>query len=144
MRYYNWQKPTAADRLKFRKESPNLVHLCEHLIKRYGGSKAGILNKRSVRGGDEPSSHTFGAALDWRYDDARKGLAAMTEIVKNHEKFGVQVVIDYVGCRQWIVGSGWKPLTPNKVKGFGEKWAKWIHVETSRESWGDDREVTSR
>jgi hypothetical protein len=144
MKYYNWQKPTTADKVKFRKESPNLVQLCEHLIKVYGGSKVGIYNKRSVRGGDDPSSHTFGAALDWRYDDRRRGVSAATELIKNHEKYGVQVVIDYVGCRQWIVGSGWKPLTPNKVKGFGEPWAKWLHVETSREAWSDGREISGR
>lgn len=144
MSYYNWQEPTAADRLKFRKESPNLVNLCEWLVKRYGGSKVGILNRRSVRGGDEPSSHTFGAALDWRYNNRAKGVLAMNDLVKNHAKYGVQVVIDYVGCRQWIVGSGWKPMTPNKTKGFGEAWARWIHVETTREAWVDGREISSR
>lgn len=144
MSYYNWQKPTAADKLKFRKESPNLVNLCEHLIKVYGGSKVGIFNKRSVRGGDDPSSHTFGAALDWRYANRRRGELAAAELVRNHKVYGIQVVIDYVGCRQWVVGSGWKPLKPNKAKGFGEAWAKWLHVETTRESWGDNREVTAR
>ena len=144
MKYYNWQKPAVTDWVKFRKESPNLVQLCEYLIKRYGGSKVGIYNKRSVRGGDEPSTHSFGAALDWRYSDRRNAVAAATELIKNCEKYGVQVIVDYVGCRQWIVGSGWKPLTPNKVKGFGEAWAKWLHVETCRESWSDSSSVDSR
>lgn len=144
MSYYNWQNPTAADKVKFRKESPNLVQLCEHLIKVYGGSKIGIFNKRSVRGGDDPSSHSFGAALDWRYNDRRRALTAIKDLTTNHVKYGVQVVIDYVGCRQWIVGSGWKPLTPSKTKGFGEAWAKWLHVETTREAWGDSQDISAR
>lgn len=144
MKYYNWQNPSKVDYVKFRKESPNLVQLCEHLVKVYGGSKIGIFNKRSVRGGDEPSSHTFGAALDWRYTDRRRAQTALKDLIINHEKYGVQVVIDYVGCRQWIVGSGWKPLTANKTKGFGEAWAKWLHIETSREAWSDSRDISGR
>jgi len=144
MSYYNWQKPTTADKVRFRKASPNLVQLCEHLIKVYGGSKIGIFIKRNVRGGDTPSSHSFGAALDWRYPNYQRAQRACVWLVKNHKELGVQVVIDYVGCRQWIVGSGWKQLTPDKVKGFGQSWAKWLHVETTRESWGDSREISSR
>ena len=68
-RFYNWQKAVATDFVKFRKESPNLLAIKDYLCKRWGGSSVGILNKRPIRGGASPSSHTFGAALDWRYGD---------------------------------------------------------------------------
>ena len=144
MTYYNWQKPTATDKAKFRKASPNLVELSEWLIKRFGGTNVGIFHRRPVRGGDAPSSHSFGAALDWRY--ARRDFAeqAMNWMVKNHVKLGIQVIIDYVGCRQWIVGSGWKPMKANTATGVGQAWAKWLHVETTRESWGVKTPIEKR
>lgn len=144
MTYYNWQKPSKADYVKFRKESPNLVQLCEHLIKVYGGSKAGIYNRRSVRGGDVPSSHTFGAALDWRYESRTRAAEAIKELVKNHEKYGVQVVVDYIGCRQWIAGSGWRDMKPSSKTGVGQTWAKWLHVETTRSAWGNKTDIFAR
>lgn len=144
MSYYNWQKPKKTDYAKFRKASPNLVEICDWLIKRWGGTKVGIYNKRPVRGGDVPSSHTFGAALDWRYRLRKDAEEVMKVLVRHHEKLGVQVIIDYVGCRQWIVGSGWKPLKPNAVKGFGEAWAKWLHVETTKEAWRNNTPIENR
>lgn len=144
MSYYNWQRPKKGDYVKFRKASPNLVELCDWLIKRWGGTKIGLFNKRPVRGGDLPSSHTFGAALDWRYTIRKNADEAMKMMVRHHGKLGIQVIIDYVGCRQWIVGSGWKPLKPNSVKGFGEPWAKWLHVETTKISWGDKTPIENR
>lgn len=144
MTYYNWQKPSKADYVKFRKESPNLVQLCEHLIKLYGGSKIGIYNRRPVRGGDAPSSHSFGAALDWRYTRRDLAASAIKDLVKNHEKYGVQVIVDYIGCRQWIAGSGWRDMTPSKATGVGQAWAKWLHVETTKSDWGNKKDVSSR
>lgn len=142
--YYNWQKPSKADYVKFRKESPNLVQLCEHLIKVFGGSKIGIYNRRSVRGGDAPSSHTFGAALDWRYTRRDRAVAAIKDLIKNHEKYGVQVIIDYIGCRQWVVGSGWSDMKPSAKTGVGQAWAKWLHVETTRSAWGNKTDISVR
>lgn len=142
--YYNWQEPKKLDYVRFNKPSPNLVEICEWLLKRWGGTKIGIFNKRPVRGGTAPSSHSFGAALDWRYRLRKDAEEAMKMIVRSHSKLGVQVIIDYYGCRQWMPKSGWKPLTPNKVKGFGEPWAKWIHIETTKEAWGDKTPIESR
>lgn len=142
--YYNWQKPKKSDYVKFRKASPNLVELCDWLIKRWGGTKIGLFQKRPVRGGDVPSSHTFGAALDWRYRLRKDAEEVMKTLVRHNAKLGIQVIIDYVGCRQWIVGVGWKPLKPNSVKGFGEPWAKWLHIETTKESWSLNTPIENR
>jgi hypothetical protein len=144
MAYYNWQKPKKADYVKFRKASPNLVGLCDWLIKRWGGTKVGLYQRRPVRGGEVPSSHTFGAAVDWRYRLRKDAEEVMKVLVRHHDKLGVQVIIDYVGCRQWIVGSGWKPLKPSKVKGFGESWAKWLHIETTRKAWNNKTPIENR
>lgn len=144
MSYYNWQKATKADALKYRKASPNLSVLCDWLIKRWGGTNIGIFAKRPVRGGTVPSSHSFGAALDWRYSRRDWAEEAANYLVKNHAKLGVQVIIDYVGCRQWIVGKGWHDLKPDKVKGFGQSWAKWLHVETTKEAWKNSTPVEKR
>jgi hypothetical protein len=144
MSYYNWQKPSKADYVKFRKASPNLLGLTDWLIKRWGGTKIGLYQRRPVRGGSVPSSHTFGAAVDWRYRLRKDAEEVMKVLVRHHDKLGVQVIIDYVGCRQWIVGSGWKPLKPSKVKGFGEPWAKWLHIETTKADWNNKTPIENR
>lgn len=135
MSYYNWQKATKLDGLKFRSASPNLVEICDWLVKRWGGSKVGIFNRRPVRGGTEPSTHSYGAALDWRYARRDWAETAMEFIVKNHKKLGVQMVVDYVGLRIWTEKHGWKKQKPNP-HGMGQAWAKWIHVETTKDAWG--------
>lgn len=144
MSYYNWQKATKFDAIKYKKASPNLVEVGDWLVKRWGGNVLGIYNKRNVRGGDVPSSHSYGAALDWRYGLRRTAETVISFLIKYHGKLGVQVIIDYVGCRQWIAGSGWHKLEPNKVKGFGEPWAKWLHIETTKTAWGDKTPIEQR
>lgn len=144
MTYYNWQKPTKADHVRFRKASPNLVALKEGLLKRFGGANIGIYNRRPIRGGNAPSSHSFGAALDWRYDNRKKAVTAMNWLVRNHKVLGVQNIVDYVGCTQWIEGSGWRQMKPNAKVGIGQSWAKWIHIETTKDKWGDSTPVDNR
>lgn len=134
MTNYNWQKPLKTDYVKYRKASPNLVNIKEYLVKHYGGSSVGIYNRRPIRGGTVPSSHTFGAALDWRYGNRREALKAMEFIIANHEKLGVQMIVDYVGLRVWKAGRGWKKQKPNS-HGMGQAWAKWIHIETTKKAW---------
>jgi hypothetical protein len=144
MTYYNWQKATKADGLKFRKESPNMVQLKDHLLKTWGGSSLGIYSKRAVRGGVAPSSHSFGAALDWRHGTRRTSLAAMAFMIKNHELLGVQMIVDYIGCRVWIAGRGWKVAEANAKTGMGASWAKWVHVETTKVDWANNKPIVNR
>ena len=145
MKYYNWQKATAADKVRFRKASPNLVAIKDYLIKRYGGSNVGIFVRRPVRGGTAPSSHSFGAALDWRYQNRVDGVNAGKYIIANHEVLGVQLIVDYVGCRVWdCISKKWKTMERDPKVGHGEPWAKWLHIETTRDAWGDCRRVSER
>jgi hypothetical protein len=141
--YYNWQKPSKADYIKFRKASPNLVELKDVLIKVYGGTSVGIYNRRPVRGGTSPSSHSFGAALDWRYTNRKHAVQAMDWMVKEHAKLGVQMIVDYVGLRIWTLAHGWKKQKPNS-HGMGQEWAKWLHIETTKDSWGTKTPIDNR
>lgn len=144
MSYYNWQKAKKADAVRFRKASPNIVQLKDHLLKVWGGSSLGIYSRRPVRGGSSPSSHSFGAALDWRHNTRRTLLAGMSFMIKNHKKLGVQMIVDYVGCRVWLVGRGWKAAEPNAKTGMGQAWAKWVHVETTKVDWANKKPVVDR
>lgn len=143
MSYYNWQEATAADKVRFRKASPNLVALRDHVLKVAGGTSLGLFQKRPVRGGEAPSSHSFGAAWDWRYTNRKVATATMTWMAQNHKKLGVQLIVDYIGCRTWVVGRGWKKAEPNK-HGMGQDWAKWIHVETTKEDWKNGTPIANR
>ena len=53
--------------------SPALVSIDAYLQKRWGGSNLGCLGSRAVRDGNAWSSHAFGAARDWRYENPGPG-----------------------------------------------------------------------
>ncbi len=155
-RFYNWQKAVATDFVKFRKESPNLLAIKDYLCKRWGGSSVGILNKRPIRGGASPSSHTFGAALDWRYGDTvghrhKIEVEVLPWLIENSEELGIQAIHDYYGCRVWrsvrVPASqrGWR-TQPEKSEGgaMGASWVKWLHIETTKESWRNRTRVDER
>lgn len=151
-RFYNWQKAVATDYVKFRKESPNLVALKDYLCKRWGGSSVGILNKRPIRGGTSPSSHTFGAALDWRYGDTvgnrhKVETEVLPWLVEHSEELGIQAIHDYYGAKIWRSKRdggkrGWK-AQPVKAD-MGASWAKWLHIETTKRAWKDGSRVDGR
>lgn len=154
--FYNWQYAKATDYAKFRKASPNLVAIADHLIKRWGGTNVGILNKRPIRGGSSPSSHTFGAALDWRYgdSDAKREIVVhqvLPWLVENSEHLGIQAIHDYVGCKVWrsvrpsVAERGWRPQRVGSEGGaMGSTWAVWLHIETTKTAWKDARRVDER
>lgn len=141
--YYDWQKGTAADKVRFRKASPNLLLIKDYLIKRFGGSNVGIVARRNQRGKDTTSTHWFGAALDWRYETRAAAKNAMKELIENSKEWGVQMVVDYVGGVIWTPSKGWRKKEPDKW-GMGQAWAKWLHIETTKSAWGDTRELDKR
>jgi hypothetical protein len=151
-KFYNWQKAAAGDYVKFRKESPNMVAIKDYLCKRWGGTSVGILNKRPIRGGSSPSSHTFGAALDWRYGDTAVHRQKIEKevipwLIENSEELGIQAIHDYVGSRIWMsvrVGGqrGWRAQPAKDA--MGASWAKWLHIETTKESWRNRIRVDER
>jgi hypothetical protein len=139
-KYYCWQTPKKTDYIKFTKASPNLVELNEWLCKRFGGASRGILNKRPIRGGSAPSTHTFGAALDWRYPSRAAAKIAMKFLIAFSEELGVQSIHDYVGACIWHAGRGWKKQEPDS-EGMGKAWATWIHIEVTPSQWKDARPI---
>lgn len=141
---YNWQKATKIDRARFGgKASPNVEAYKDYLLKRYGGTSVGIVNKREVRGGGALSTHYYGAALDWRYPSRAVGVKAMKDLVANSAQYGVQMIVDYVGGTIWTPKRGWKKAEPNS-HGMGQSWAAWIHVETTKSMWGNNKALSTR
>jgi len=146
--FYNWQKATKADALRFRKASPNLVAINDYLCKAFGGDNIGIYNKREIRGGGDLSSHAYGAALDWRYTTRKGGLQAIRFLIDHSQELGIQAIHDYVGCTIWRSArdggkGGWKPQQPDK-DGMGQAWAKWLHIETTKTDWANSKRVENR
>jgi hypothetical protein len=141
---YNWQKATAVDKVRFGgKASPNILAIKDHLIKRYGGSNVGIVSKREVRGGGSLSTHYFGAALDWRYGTRASAMNAMKEMIAHSQEWGIQMIVDYVAGTVWTPKKGWRKQEPNK-HGMGQAWAKWLHIETTKSSWGVKTPLVNR
>lgn len=141
--FVSWQSPKPAWYVKFRKASPNLVALCDSLIKRWDGTNIGIYGKRPIRGGSDPSSHSFGAALDWKYPTKKAGTEAMAWLIANSEELGIQAVHDYVGCRIWRAGRGWKKQKVDEF-GMGQAWGTWLHIETLPSRWADATPIEHR
>lgn len=143
MIYTNWQQ--AADRSRFAQASPNLRALRDYLLKRWGGQYLGIMGVRAVRGGSAESSHSFGAALDWRYQNPGPGRDVCVRevlpfLVDHHELLGVQLIVDYIGARAWNVDRAgtemaWRAMNASRTTGVGQAWAGWLHIETDAKSW---------
>ncbi len=141
--YYNWQKATPLDKQRFKSASPNLVALNDYLVKRFGGTNLGIYNRREVRSGGAPSSHSFGAALDYRYDSRNEATKHILPwLVKNSKELGIQVIQDYVGCAIWSPHKGWRIV--GKDGEFGQSWATWFHIETTKTDWKNGARIESR
>lgn len=150
--FYDWQRAKKTDYVRFRSESPNLRALVDALIKRWGGTNVGIFAKRPIRHGTSPSSHSFGAALDWRYGDTvghrqRVVDEVLPWLVENSEELGIQAIHDYYGCSIWRSvredgKRGWKPQA--KKNEMGASWARWLHIETTKTDWGNDKRVDER
>lgn len=136
MQFYNWQK-AGEPKPPHTRLSPNLRLVLEAVMQRFGGFQNGGYNRRPIRGGTSWSDHAFGAAFDWNYgEDRGAALAAIDWLISHHERLGVQVIHDYLGCRLWRVGEGWRSQTKGSHSGFmGALWATWLHVGTGPEFW---------
>jgi hypothetical protein len=142
--FYNWQAGTKLDKVRLGgKPSPNVEAFKDHLLKRYGGVSVGIVNKREVRGGGALSTHYYGAALDWRYPTRAASKLAMKELVNNSKEYGIQMIVDYVGCVIWTPAKGWHKAEPN-AHGLGQSWAAWLHIETTKTMWGTKSPLVNR
>jgi peptidoglycan hydrolase-like protein with peptidoglycan-binding domain len=114
-----------------------MKQLYAFLRDRWGGKNLGILSvpPRPMRGGSQPSLHCWGMALDWSWEGP--GRAAADEVIEfllaNTGPLAIQAVHDYEQCRYWKSYSGWKSATKSSSTGFGQPWARWLHVERT---WG--------
>lgn len=149
--FYNWQgglQPGAP----YTYTSPNLKAVRDELGKRFGGTYLGGYGVRTIRDGEPWSSHAFGAAIDWRIDDATTRGNAIGWLVANFDVLGVQAVHDYVGCRIWRAhrypgqdpATWWRPQVASSSNGMGQAWAVWLHIETDRTNWANATPVASR
>jgi hypothetical protein len=148
--FYNWQEATRPDGIRFRKASPNLLAIKDYVMKRWGGTNLGLYGVRSIRGGEAMSSHSYGAAWDWRYASRREGQAAIRWLVKHSEELGIQAIHDYYGGTIWRSTrpvpdkGGWKAQPENPTTGMGQAWAKWLHIETTKSDWGNAKRIEDR
>jgi len=148
--FYNWQNATKADKVRFRKASPNLMALKDYVMKRWGGTNLGLFGIRPIRGGDSMSSHSFGAAWDWRYENRREGQAAIRWLVKHSDELGIQAIHDYYGGTIWRSTrpapdeGGWKSQPDSPTTGMGQPWAKWLHIETTKSAWRNATPIDKR
>lgn len=129
--------------------SPALKHLASATSRRYGTTNLGCYGVRPIRGGEVPSTHSFGAAIDL-------GTASLAEEVRNHligylvgnsSGWGIQAIHDYRGSRIWRAGrtsradeactKWWRAQRPDS-NGMGQPWAHWLHVEVHPTSWAAD------
>jgi len=124
--------------------SPNLVLVRLEMRELFGATGGTGYVIRAVRAGEDPSSHGFGAAWDPGIPDPAIRQAAIDWLLTNHVKLHIQAVHDYVGSRLWRAGRGWQNVTPSASKGWGQPWAKWLHIEVTRAGWGDTTPMAQR
>lgn len=144
LEYYDWQDGRQPGK-PYTRCSPNLQAVTEEVGKRFGGWSLGCYGLRPIRGGVAWSSHSFGAAIDWRIDNATQRNAAIAWIIANHEMLGIQSIHDYVNSRIWHSDRlAWKTQPKNTTNGMGQSWAKWLHLETNPARWADGRSIWER
>lgn len=156
--YFNYQRAGTNHQHYGKGVSPAIVDLKDYVMKRWGGMNLGHYGIRNTRGGTQPSTHSFGAAWDWRYMNADGGgllgrAKFLSEVVpvliSNSKELGIQFIGDYVGCRVWKAdrsgdaNGGWK-LQAESDEGMGQDWAGWMHVEVHPSVWTDGRSIEQK
>lgn len=143
MMYFNWQRSGLTPGTPYDRTSPNIAAIRDHVRARFGGTNLGTYGVRPITGGSQWSSHAFGAAWDWGYgaDNALR-LRVIDWLIANHEALHVQMIVDEGHDRVWkshraeLGGPGWKAVD---IVG----WA-WLHIETTKDGWGDGTPVEQR
>jgi hypothetical protein len=151
-KYTNWQDGRKPG-VPYTRLSPALAVLLEYLLKRWGGQSLGGYGVRPIRGGVAYSSHSFGAAFDWRWENPGPGRQVVEDtiipwLIGNSHELGIQAIHDYRGCRIWRSmrpGSipGWQIQKPDGY-GMGQAWAGWLHIEVCAQDWGNSTAVEDR
>lgn len=144
-----WQQFTPRE--PWTRLSPNLQTIRRYLETTVGGQYLGGYSVRPIRGGTSWSSHAFGAAFDWRYENVGAAYREVGEqafraivlpwLLANADALGIQQLHDYKAGRIWRSGQGWRASTAQHM---GESWAGYIHVETNAHQWNDSTPITAR
>lgn len=158
--FNNWQTSTENwDAAPYEVASPNLVLLRDYLIQRWGGVSLGIHGDRPIRGGESPSSHAFGAALDWRYHhDGNQDIIAQYPFAKWITRTeAIAEVLPFLieSSRELHVqgihdrGRIWRSDRPGDTedaawKAYNTGYGSWLHIETTRGGWSDKTPIVDR
>lgn len=138
--YYHWGNRGGAGRAPYNKCSPSLNQLNSYLSGRYGGSSLGCFVKRAVRGGSSPSTHSWGAALDFSadggYSEAINAIAPF--LIAHSAELGINTIHDYTRQRMWKPRIGW--VSAN----VGTPGGTWLHIEVTPGAYFDDRSVDQK
>jgi hypothetical protein len=151
--YFNYQQASTSDPHYAKGPAPAMVDIKEYILKRHGGMDLGLYGIRNIIGGTSKSTHSFGAAWDWRYENPGIGRARMLNevmpwLINNSQELGIQFIGDYRGCRIWKanrsgdVNGGWK-IQPVSSQ-MGQSWALWLHIEIHPRVWADGRTIEEK
>jgi hypothetical protein len=151
--YFNYQRAGTSNPLYAKGEAPAIETLQQYMLKRWSGQDLGSYGIRPVVGGKSLSTHSFGAAWDWRYENPGIGRAQMLNqvmpfLIDYSKELGIQYIGDYVGCRIWKadrsgdVNGGWK-IQPVSSQ-MGQSWARWLHIEVHPDEWADGAPVEDK
>ena len=143
---------------QFERMSPALISLWNYLDARWGGTNYGLNDyNRPIRGGKKPSTHSYGAALDYRFEDhpdmpadrypERSGLdnEILPFLIENSLELGIVGIIDdrrswrppaYRDSKGQSHDNGWRPV---KSRYWG-----WIHIEIHIDDFEDGRPVEEK
>lgn len=159
--YFNWARSGLDwDAPPYEQDSPNLRALLRFLDEQFGqGLNLGIHYDRSIRAGTTISTHAYGAAADWRYENPGPGRAVLLAdilpfLINWSKELGISAIHDYVGNRVWHAGrtpnvadahgAWWRTQTGSSDPNMGKPWAQWIHIEVHRDAWADGRPVLEK
>lgn len=133
--------------------SPNLLSLQQTMAEKYPSLFVGLgcWGVRAIRGGIAPSTHTFGAAIDFGYrasaDPVQVADIAIPFMIAWSKELGIQAIHDYRRCRIWRAGRThhledacslwWRAQRRSGITGMGQVWANHLHVETPPEEWSN-------
>jgi len=151
--FHNWQNDTGWDKGRYENDSPNLSALLTYLLERWGGVSLGIEGNRKIRKGGSPSSHAFGAALDWRWGahDSFPNMTAVDKDVVLHQVIPFLLDWSEVLHVQAIHDQGriWRSDRPGtdwdgKWKDYSTGYGAWLHIETTKAGWDDATPIQER
>lgn len=154
--FTSWQvRPPPADHTG---PSPALVALRAYMLERWlGFSDLGCYGRRAVRGGEVPSSHSYGAAVDIGYPIGAQQLVVHEVcpwLVAYSRELGLQAIHDYRRSRIWRAGrtalesqacdTWWKAQRHSASTGMGQLWTNHLHLEVTPQGWSDPTPIEVR